>query len=160
MRVKDFLVMGAAAFLVIFCAQLSAIYMFTKTSNVSKFNLSSDQIVKDLDGKMVSLMMNQVWPFDPSQNISVQVLNKKQMDEYVVVIVDVKAVAAVQPLDDTTHKEQFSTNPNSKEPIKATVKLPSKLQLGGKMKLTYELIDNEWYLLSLDNLNLKAIPLN
>jgi hypothetical protein len=38
--------------------------------------------------------------------------------------------------------------------------MPSKLQLSGRMKLTYELLEGEWYLLSAENLTLKATPLN
>ncbi len=146
-------------FVLVFAAQYSAIWMATaKTNVVSKFNLSSERIVKDLDGRAVSLMLNQVWPFEPSsQTINLQVVSKKQVDEYVVTVVDVKAMAAVQQVD--VPKEQFSTSPTSKDIPKTPPKLPSKLQLNGKMKLTYEFVDGEWYLLGVENLSLKAIPL-
>ncbi len=148
------------AFLVLFTAQYSALWVATYKPNiVSKFNLSPDRIAKDLDGRTVNLMLNQVWPFDSTQNITVQVDGKKQIDEFVVVVVDVKAVAPVQQTPDTP-KEQFSTNPTSKEVPKTPAKLPSKLQLNGKIKLTYELVDGDWYLVGLENLALKAIPLD
>lgn len=150
---------GLVAFIIIFIAQLTAIWVATgKTNVIGKFNLSSDRISKDLDGRAVSLMLNQVWPFDSSQNINVQIVGKKQVDDFVVVVVDVKALAPVQQAEAV--KEQFSTNPNSKDVPKTTPKLPSKLQLNGRMKLTYELVDNDWYLLAAENLNLRAIPLD
>jgi hypothetical protein len=146
-------------FALVFGAQYSAIWMATtKTNIVSKFSLSSDRIVKDLDGRAVSLMLNQVWPFDSSQRIDLQLVSKKQVDEYVVAVVDVKALAAVQQVE--VPKEQFSTSTTSKDVPKNPPKLPSKLQLNGKMKLTYELVEGEWYLVGVENLNLKAIPLD
>lgn len=150
---------GLVAFVIIFIAQLAAMWVVTgKTNVVGKFNLSSDRISKDLDGRAVSLMLNQVWPFDSSQNINVQIVGKKQVDDFVVVVVDVKALAPVQQMEAV--KEQFSTNPNSKDVPKTTPKLPSKLQLNGRMKLTYELVDSDWYLLAAENLNLRAIPID
>lgn len=150
---------GLVAFVIIFIAQFAAIWTATGKSNiVGKFNLSSDRISKDLDGRAVSLMLNQVWPFDSSQNINVQIVGKKQVDDFVVVVVDIKALAPVQQAE--TVKEQFSTNPTSKDVPKTPPKLPSKLQLNGRMKLTYELVDNDWYLLAAENLNLRAIPID
>lgn len=148
------------AFLVLFAAQYSALYVATYKPNiVSKFNLSGDRIAKDLDGRTVNLMLNQVWPFDASQNINVQVESKKQIDEFLFVVVEVKALAPVQQAADTP-KEQFSTNTTSKDVPKTPAKLPSKLQLNGKLKLTYELMDGDWYLVGLENLALKAIPID
>lgn len=145
-------------FIGITLSQTTAIWLATgKTNNVGKFALQTERIVKDLDGKSVAITLSQIWPFDGSQAINLQIASKRQMDEYVVVIVDTKVLAAVQQPD--IPKEQFSTTPNSKD-VPKTVKLPSKLQLIGKMKLTYELIDNEWYLINVESLNLKAIPLD
>ena len=146
-------------FLIIFVAQLTALWVTTsKTNNAGKFGLSAERISKDLDGRAVSLMLNQVWPFDLSQNIEVQVVAKKSMDEYVAVIVEIKAVAPVQI--DTSVKEQFSTTTSGKDVPKTPPKLPTKLKLLGRMKLTYEVIDGEWYLLAVENLSLRAIPLD
>lgn len=143
--------------LMIFLAQSAAIYInVSKTNNVSKFNLTPDKISKDLDGKTVAMMGNQIWPFDLSQNIGVTVVGKKQLDEYVVVVADVKALAAVQ--QEEKSREQFSTNPAAKDAPKP--KLPSKVALSGRLKMTYELIEGEWYLLSIDNLNLHAMPID
>jgi hypothetical protein len=150
---------GLAAFIIVFAAQYSAMWVVTsKTNIVGKFNLSSDRIVKDLDGRAVSLMLNQVWPFDSSQNINVQIVGKKQADDFVVVVIDVKALAPVQQVD--IPKEQFSTTTTSKDVPKTPPKLPSKLQLSGRMKLTYELVDGDWYLLGAENLSLKATPID
>jgi hypothetical protein len=159
MNRKEIILIGLGAFLVIFMAQFAAIWFANGRSNVAgKFNLSSERIAKDLDGRAVSLMLNQVWPFDVSQNINIQIVGKKQVDEFVVVVVDVKALAPVQQAE--IPKEQFSTTTTSKDVPKTSPKLPSKLQLNGRMKLTYELVDNEWYLLGAENLNLRAIPID
>jgi hypothetical protein len=160
MTKKEIILSAIGSFLLIFLAQLAALWITTgKTNNVGRFGLSSDRISKDLDGRAVSLMLNQVWPFDLSQNIEVQVVAKKQVDEYVAVIVEVKAIAAVQAAE-TPPKEQFSTTTTSKDVPKSQPKMPSKLRLNGRMKLTYELVDNEWYLLAVENLSLRAIPLD
>lgn len=147
------LVVAVVAFSVIFWAQTFAL-MFTisKSNNVGKFNLSPERIAKDLDGRNVNLLLNQVWPFDLTQNINVNVVGKKQLDEYVAVIVEVKAVAPVQQEQVSSIKEG-----STKDPPRNAPKLPARLNLSGRMKLTYELIDNEWYLLTVENLTLKAV---
>jgi hypothetical protein len=145
-----------AAFGLLFVSQVASLWLFMgKSSILGKFNLQPDKIAKDLDGKSVNLTFNQVWPFDVSQNLNLQIIGKKQVDDYVIVIADVKALAAVAPQEP---KEQTSVSPTGKD-VPRTSKWPSRLQLTGRLKLTYELIDNEWYLLTVDNLNLKAIPL-
>lgn len=129
MNRKEIILAGIGAFLVIFVAQFAAIWVNNSKGNVvGKFNLSADRIAKDLDGRAVNLMFNQVWPFDISQNINIQVIGKKQVDEFVVVVVDVKALAPVQQAE--TPKEQFSTTTTSKDVPKTLPKLPSKLQIG------------------------------
>lgn len=156
---------GAGAVLVYLAVGL-AMYTFSgKVNNVGKFNVPSEKIVKDLDGKVVPIMFNQAWPFDSSQNISLTIVSKKSSDEYVVVVVDLKALAAVQqPEIPSLPKEQFSTTPGSKDPPKPALpmppKLPSKVSLAGKAKLTYELIDSDWYLINLENLTLRAVPID
>lgn len=149
-----------AAFLVVFAAQYLALWVATYKPNiVSKFNLSNDRIAKDLDGRTVNLMLSQVWPFDLTQNITVQVEGKKQIDEFVVIVANINAIAPVQQTPDTP-KEQFSTTPNSKDVPKTPPKLPSKLALSGKVKITYELVDGDWYLANVENLSLKANPID
>ncbi len=144
--------------IVLFGVQATALWVVTgKTNNVGKFDVQPERIAKDLDGKAVNVMFNQVWPFDASQNLNLQVVGKKAVDEYVVIVVDVKVVAAVQQQE--LPKEQTSVHPAGKE-VPKSVKWPSKLQLSGKMKLTYELVNNEWYLLTADNLSLKATPVD
>jgi len=156
---KELVFKLVGGFLVIFMAQVAAIWLTTgKSNNVGRFNLTSDRISKDLDGRAVSLMLNQVWPFDLSQNLDVQIIAKKQVDDFVAIVVEIKALAPVQA--DTTVKEQFSTSTTSKDVPKTQPKMPTKLRLVGRMKLTYEIVDNEWYLLGVENLNLRAIPLD
>lgn len=157
---SSWVIFALAAFMVIFSANMVANWITVgRTNNVGRFALSPDRISKDLDGRAVSLMMNQVWPFDASQNIDVQVISKKQVDDYVAVVVEIKAIAPVQAAE-SPPKEQFSTTPTGKDVPKTAPKLPSKLRLTGRMKLTYEVVDNEWYLLGIENLSLRATPLD
>ena len=66
---------ASGVFVLVVLATSLAIWLVTgKANNVNKFNLTSDKIVKDLDGKAVSLMLNQVWPFESSQNINLQII--------------------------------------------------------------------------------------
>lgn len=118
----------------------------SKPNYVSSFNVSSADIAKDMDGKAVQLPYGQVWPFDPTQSLNVRVIAKKQMDEYVIVMVEVNAFAEVLPTTkDTKEKE-------------AKEKLPTKVKLNGYAKLTYESIGKHWNLLSVDNVTLRASP--
>lgn len=156
---RELIIKIIGAFLIIMTAQVAASWITSgKPSNVGKFGLTPDRISKDLDGRAVSLMLNQVWPFDLSQNLDVQVIAKKQADDFVVVVVEIKAQAPVQV--DSSVKEQFSTTTTGKDAPKTQPKMPTKLRLVGRMKLTYELVDNEWYLLGVENLSLRAIPLD
>ena len=102
------------------------------------FNVSAARIAEDLDGKTANVAYGQVWPFDPTQNLSVKVLGKKHVDEYVVVMAELTATAKVD------HKD-------------AKEKLPSKVNLKGIAKLTYENIANEWYLVGVEGVTLRAV---
>ncbi len=149
---------GLGIFFIMFFAQLTAVWLVVGEKNtISKFNLSKVRITKDLHGRAVGLMANQIWPFDSSQSIVVKVIGKRQVDEFVVVVLDVNVLAAVQK---NQIKEQYSTSTTSKDVPKTEPKLPDTLRLTGKMKLTYELIEDEWYLLGIENLNLRASPVD
>lgn len=156
---KNNLILGAIAFVAVFMGQLLSTYITSsRPNNVSKFNVKEETIARDLDGRVIQLAGGQIWPLDSSQNIRVKVDGKKPSDEYVVVIVEVMASAQVQQ-ETVGPKEQFSTAPNSKD-VPKTQKLPTKLQLKGMMKLTYELVDNNWYLIGAEGLGMKAYPLD
>lgn len=137
--------------LVVVIAGFGLIYNNTSRPNyVSNFNVSSADIAKDMDGKAVQLPYGQVWPFDPTQSLNVRVVAKKQMDEYVIVMVEVSAFAEVLP----TIKDTKDT----KETKEAKEKLPAKVKLNGYAKLTYESIGKHWNLVSVDNVTLRASP--
>ena len=161
MKTSDFTIIGGIAFVAVFLGTVLGIYLTSsKSNNVSKFNLTEETIAKDLNGRALSLAMGQVWPFDSSQNIKIRIDKKKPLDEYVIVVAEVTAVAPVQQETASGPKEQFSTTPNSKDTPKTTPKLPTKLQLSGMVKLTYELFDSNWYLISVENLSLRAFPVD
>lgn len=104
-----------------------------------KFNLTSERIAKDLEGRTAPLLYGQVWPFDPTQNLVASVVGKKTVDDYVVLFVNLKANANV-----TTEKEKE--------------KLPTQIALSGIGKLTYENVGSEWYLINVESVSLKATP--
>jgi hypothetical protein len=160
-KLSESAIFGAFVFVAVFLGTVVGTYVTSsKPNNVSKFNVTEDAIAKDLDGRALSLAMGQVWPFDSSQNITVKIDKKKPLDEYVVIVAEVNAVAPVQQETSSAPKEQFSTNPSGKDTPKTPAKLPSKLHLRGMVKLTYELFDNNWYLISAENLSLKAFPID
>jgi len=139
---KEYII-GGVGFVLVFVAQyLALIFATGKTDNTGRFDLKPERVLQDLTGRTVLVSANQVWPFDPSQNISIKVVGKKQTDELVIVVVEIEAMAPVNK--DAVPKEAQNQ------------KLPNKLKLGGRAKLAYELIDKEWYLLSVDNLSLKT----
>lgn len=137
--------------LVAVIAGFALIYNNTSKPNYSSsFNVSSTDIAKDMDGKVVQLPYGQVWPFDPTQSLNVHVVAKKQVDEYVIVMVDVTAQAEVMP----TTKDTKET----KDAKGAKEKLPTRVKLNGYAKLTYESIGRHWNLVSVDNVSLRASP--
>jgi len=126
----------------IFLLLVGAGYGYWKYKDkTSSFNISSDKMAQDLDGKTANVAYGQVWPFDPTQNISVKVISKKQVEDYIIVAVEISATAKVEQKD-------------SKE------KLPSKVNLKGVAKLTYEDLGHEWYLVGVDGVTLRAVPVN
>lgn len=162
MKLSESAIFGAIVVVAVFLGTLLGTWITSsKPNNVSKFNLTEDAIAKDLDGRVLSLALGQVWPFDSSQNITVKIDKKKPLDEYVVIVAEVNAVAPVQREETSSvPKEQFSTNPSGKDTPKTPAKLPSKLHLRGMIKLTYENFDGNWYLISIENLSLKAFPID
>lgn len=126
---------------------------FAKPDYVSKFNVSTERMAQDLEGKSVMLPFGQAWPFEKDQGISVKIVSKKQVDDYVVVAVEVTASAKVEPAPPPPKDEK------AKEPDK-TEKLPSRLVLSGLMKMTYEQINGEWYLVGAESVSLQLKPID
>ena len=112
----------------------------SKPNHVTSFRLSPEEIAKDMDGRVVQLPYGQVWPFDPTQFLSVKVIAKKQLEENVIVLVDVRAVADVKE----TTKDTKEVTKDTKE------KLPIKVKLSGYAKLTYENIGIHWNLVNIE----------
>ncbi len=120
---------------------LGAIFYFAtqKPDHLSSFNLSNERIARDLDGRNLTLGAGQFWPFEASQKITAKIVGRKQVDEFVVIIVEVSATAKV-PEDE---KEK---------------KLPKKIALTGTIKLTYEQVEGLWYMVGLDPVAIRAVP--
>lgn len=144
---------------------LVLICSFMFINGKKSFSVNNDKLIKELDGKSVPIGYNQVWPFDFTQSITVSVVGKKHVDEFQVLVVDIKAAAKVSDTKEekTFPKEQTATNPNKSSAAPKEVtnsKLPSKVYLSGLAKFTYEYIDGEWYLINIDNISLKATPVD
>lgn len=129
----------------------------------SSFNVSNDQIAKDLLGKSVVLGQGQLWGFNPDQNIQVKTISKKLLDDNnVVIIVNITSTAKLDA--NPTVKEdkvQSSTSPiPSKEPKKEPIEkeaLPKKATLNGLVKLIYENVENNWYLVQIEGISLNVV---
>jgi hypothetical protein len=161
MKLSELGQLAVVLFVATFLGQIFSAYVISgKPNNVSRFNVTEEAIAKDLDGRALPLGMGQIWPFESSQNIKVTISKKKPLDEYVVVIAEITALAPVDQTAPAGPKEQFSTSPSSKDTPKSNTKLPTKLQLRGTLKLTYEVFDSNWYLISAENLTLRAFPLD
>jgi hypothetical protein len=155
------IIYGGAAILIGVVLVCSFMFINGKKS----FSTNNDKLIKELDGKSVAIGYNQVWPFDFTQSIVISVVGKKHVEEFQVLVVDIKASAKVSDAKEekSVPKEQTATNPNkSSAPPKDVTngKLPSRVFLSGLAKLTYEYIDGEWYLINIDNISLKATPID
>ncbi len=122
-----------------------------KPDLVGQFNVSSGTIAKDLEGRTAPLPYGQVWPFDPTQGITVNIVSKKQVDDFVLVVVDIKCSAEVTPPKDKDKKEEAKAPPPGVKSF--------KVSLTGLVRLTYERINGEWYMIGVENISLKAAPL-
>lgn len=119
-----------------------------KPDMISQFNVTNERVAKDLEGRTASLPYGQVWPFEPPQGITAVIISKKQVEDFVIIVVEVKATADVAPP---------KTEKDAKPPplgIKSV-----KVGLSGLVKLTYEKISSEWYLVGIETVSLRAFPL-
>lgn len=125
------------------------VYKLNRPDMISQFNITNDRIAKDLEGRTAPLPYGQMWPFEPSQGITTTVVSKKQVDDFIVVVVEVKASAEVTP-PKTEGKEEKSPPPGIKS---------VRVGLAGLMKLTYEKIGTDWYIVGVESVSLRAFPL-
>lgn len=133
-------------------------YQWYKGSRlVNDFQVPVERIAKDLEGRQVSVSHGQVWPFDKGQALSVSVVSKKQVDHFVVVVADVRATAGVDQPKETKEspKEQPKDKPATPAPP-APPKVPTKVNLSGHLRLTYERFGGDWFLVGVDGLTAKA----
>lgn len=113
---------------------------YGNTYLLRKFNVTNEKMLKDMEGRQVQISHGQIWPFDNGQGMTLSVVHKKQVENFVVVVIDVKAAAVVdQPKDQ-----------------KDKAKLPTRVNVAGHLKLTYELFGSDWYLVNVDALTAKA----
>lgn len=128
------------------------VYLFNKMNAkpdyVSAWNLPTEKVARDLEGRTAPLPYNQVWPFDGTQNVTVNVLGKKQVEEFVVVVVELRATAKVDQPKDVP------------KDAKDAPKAPSTVALSGLARLTYERVNGEWYLIAVESISLKALPVD
>jgi hypothetical protein len=146
MRRNDVIIAIAAVGFVLSCGYM--LYKQLSPQLIDQFSVSTEQMTTDLNGQMVSLPYGQAWPFDPTQKVQVKVLGKKQVDQFVIVFANVQAQADVTPVKDKTEK------PDPKLP--APPKLPSKVSLNGVLKMHYEQLNDQWYLVHVEGVNMKA----
>jgi len=123
--------------LVLLVALVGAYIWQSNMSHSPDFTVSNERILTDLNGRTAPLGVGQVWPFDTTQNLTVKVIGKKTTPEFTFVVVQMNATAKLP-------KDQKDS------------KAPTKVNLNGLAKLTYEFIGNEWYLMAVDNVSLSA----
>lgn len=119
------------------------LYRHSSHGLADSFDASPSRVSNDLVGQTVPMAFGQAWPFDGSQKIEVvRVLGKKQTDGFVQVYVQVRSSANVTPPAES----------KDKAPPKAI-----RVKVDGVLKLHYEKVADEWFLLQVDNLSLKAV---
>lgn len=146
----------------------AAVYYGTQQSTISLPDVTAEQVSKDLMGKSVVLGTGQLWGFSPDQKVEVQVLSKKAQDQNMIVAVKLKAVAKLEPLNE--HKEpdkpkiegstpaQPPVKPTSTEAEKPKEKeiVPKRATLDGLVKLYYENVSGQWYLVHVESVQLNV----
>ena len=100
-------------------------------------------VADNLVGKAVTLPQGQLWGFNNDQNIKVKIISQKMTNDLVVIIVDVRAMVIFPPLDPKT------SSAKEKQAKQAT--------LNGLIRVYYEQVDNIWYLINVEGIDLKVI---
>ena len=106
-------------------AVIALFYFFTPKN---REQLTTNQILEDLDQHAINVANNQLWFLDKVQNYTISVVNTKSTDDFLFVVVEINSKTKVE------NKE---------------------LKLSGLMKLNYEYLGKNWYLLGIDNISLK-----
>jgi hypothetical protein len=144
--------MGILAILVVGAS--IGIFIQVSTSAADQFNPTAEQLATDLNGQVVGLPYGQAWPFDPTQKVQVKIIGKKEVvklgEMYIVIFANVQAQADVTPVK----------NKDEKEVPKEAPKLPKKVALNGVLKMHYEQVAGQWYLVFLEGVGMKAMPLS
>lgn len=149
------------------------------------FKLTPEQAAADLVDKGVSVgPFSQLWVFAENQNVTVKILQKKVVDDTVVVIAQLDAVAITTNQPEPKEQPKSSSPPPAESgtsvppgPGKAPATTPAPKQpetpapppakeqrtairLTGVAKLVYEEVAGKWYLVGVGsvNLQLKVIP--
>ena len=118
----------------------------------SSFDRPGSTVTVDLIGKSVTLPQGQIWGFNPDQQLTVEVVSTKAMDDNtVLIVVDVKSVVKFAPPKE--EKKDLAANPNAK---KDEGVVPKRATLSGLTKVYYERHKGVWYPTLVDGINLKV----
>src|SRR5262252_9319196 len=113
------------------------------------FQTEDEAFATDLMGRAVTLPAGQLWGFNSDQNVTAKPVSKKAVEDNVVIVVDVKATAKID--------HNPPPGPNDKEKAKpAPPGTPKQVTLSGLMKMYYERVNGQWYLIQLDGVSLKV----
>ena len=122
-------------------------------------------VVKDLTGRTVLVQPGGSWTFDPSQQPTVVILQRKAEVDGVVLAVQVNAVSEV-PVEDAPPQVDLGGDQQAQPLVSPKKVVPkdqpkppevSKASLSGIMRLSYEKIGDTWYLVSVDSITLTAL---
>ena len=121
------------------------------TTVPTTFQVGGDTFAVDLLGRSVTLPAGQLWGFNTDQKISVKVVSTKAIEDNVVVIVEVMAVADIaMPKEKDKGKEKEA---DKKAPPPGT---PKAVTLEGMLKMLYERVNGKWYLIQLEGVSLRV----
>lgn len=143
---RNYIIYGVIVAVLLFIGT-AGVYKQLFPSLIDQFNPTQEQLIENLNGQVIGLPYGQAWPFDPTQKVQVNVVSKKQVEQFIVVFANIQAQADVIPIK----------NKDDKEPKE---KLPKKVWLSGVLKMHYEQVGNQWYLVHLEGIGMKAVPLD
>lgn len=135
--------------------------------NAEQFSRTPEQMRLDMQNRYVVIPpVGQLWAFTPDQKVDITVLQTKPENGGVVVCVRIASTAVVQPPKEDAPNQDIEIKSavplaggkdSPKSPPPPPVALPVTVHLSGVVKLHYELIAGEWYLVDISSVNAQAI---
>jgi hypothetical protein len=132
---------------------------------VTTLDMSNKKVASDLVGRSIVVPpFAQVWFFDSNQELGVRVLQSKVQDDIAILAVEVGAITQISKQEESEEsKERLSqpfippTQSATTKPAEPVISEPTKASLAGTIKLVYEKIGSDWFLVGLEPLSMRIV---